>query len=213
MENILFLHGWGGDENSFASVLPYFRTKYNCICVAMPRNQDVTWTLDDYADFVRAELDRLGVRKAHIICHSFGARVAVLLVTAQPKRFGALVMSGPAGLRRRFNLWVWLRIRLHKMGIIRGKGSPDYRVLSRAGKITFQNIIKRDLSPEIARIVNPTLLIWGEKDTAIKKYMVKRWTKLNTCTRLETYKNSGHFCFMDSPAKFIIDVEEFLDAF
>lgn len=212
MDNILFLHGWGGDKKSFAPVLPFFRSNYNCICVSMPKEPDEPWTLENYADLIFAELDRENIKEAHIVAHSFGARVAAMLVNLQPARFGKLILTSPAGIKPRFNFWRWLKIRLHKLKIIRSKGSTDYRTLSKNGKITFQNIIKRDLTTEISRIVNPSLIIWGAKDTAIKKYMVKRWTKLNDCIRIKTYNSSGHFCFIDEPARFITDIEEFLNA-
>jgi len=212
MENILFLHGWGGDEKSFSSILPFFRTKYNCVCVSMPREPDTVWTLGDYANFVFEELDKKDIQKTHIIAHSFGARVAALLVNLQPERFDKLVLTGPAGIRPRFNLWRWFKIRLHKAKITKSKGSADYRVLSHNGKLTFQNIIKRDLAPEISRITNSTLIIWGVCDKSVKNYMVKRWTKLQCCITLKVYQNSGHFCFLDKPSRFTIDVEEFFSA-
>jgi len=176
----------------------------------MPRETDEPWTLEDYADFVFAELDRLGIEKTHIIAHSFGARVAALLVNMQSERFGRLVLAGPAGIKSRFRFWRWLRIRLHKAKIIKSKGSADYRDLSVSGKVTFQNIIKRDLSPEISRIVQPTLIIWGTRDKSIRKYMIKRWTKLNASTIIKRYKGAGHFCFLDEPARFIMDAEDFI---
>ena len=225
MTNILFLHGWGGDEKSFAAVLPFFTSKYKCVCVRMPReNYPVAcgatpsrvkgniWTLDDFADFVIAELDKLDIKKTHIIAHSFGARVAVLLVNRCPERFGKLILTGPAGIRARLGLWRRTKIKLHKMKIIKSKGSADYRVLSPEGKKTFQNIVNRDLSAEISRISHPTLLIWGTRDSAIKKSAIKRWTKLAPCAKLVIYRGCGHFCFLDAPARFIVDAEEFLNA-
>jgi len=177
----------------------------------MPRETDEPWVLEDYARLVFDELDKRGVGHTHIIAHSFGARVTALLVNMQPERFGKLVLAGPAGIKPRFNLWRWLRIRLHKAGIIKSKGSLDYRTLSHNGKVTFQNIIRRELTLEISKTTQPSLVIWGKKDKAIKKYMAKRWTKLNACITMKIYRNAGHFCFLDEPSRFIIDVEEFLD--
>jgi len=167
------------------------------------------WALEDYANFVFNKLDK-GI--THIVAHSFGARVATLLVTQHPERFGKLILTGPAGIRPRFKFWRWLRIRLHKWKILKSKGSADYRTLSLNGKITFQNIIKRDLSQEISRITQSSLIIWGTRDKAIKKYQIYRWTKLNTYTTMKIYKGAGHFCFLDEPARFIVDTEEFLNA-
>ena len=212
MDNILFLHGWGGNEKSFASVLPFFQTKYNCICPALPREPETPWTLEDYVRLVFAELDQRDIKHTHIIAHSFGARVAVLLVNLQPERFGRLVLAGPAGIRPRLSFFRRLKIRLHKAGIIKSRGSTDYRGLTPAGKQTFQNIVNRDLSPEISRVRQPVLVIWGTKDDSIKKKCLKRWTNLNTCVRIKFYNKAGHFCFLDAPARFIVDAEEFLNA-
>ena len=212
MDNILFLHGWGGDDKSFSNILPYFRRKYNCVCISMPREPDEPWSLEDYAKMVFEELDKQGITHTHIVAHSFGARVTAILVKHQPERFGKLVLTGPAGIKPRLHLWRWFRVRLHKAKIFKSKGSADYRNLSHNGKLTFQNIIKRDLSFEISKITQPSLIIWGKKDKAIKKYQIKRWTKLNACTTIKIYKGAGHFCFLNEPAKFIIDVEEYLNA-
>jgi len=213
MDNILFLHGWGGNERSFASVLPFFEGKYNCVCVYLPTEPGEVWTLEDYADTVLCELDKRGIQKAHIIAHSFGARVAVLLVGRQPERFGKLVLTGPAGLRPRLSIIRRLKIRLHKAGLVKGRGSADYRILSPTGKKTFQNVVNRDLSAEIARIGHSILIIWGDKDDAVKKYMINRWTKLACRVTIKVYKGCGHFCFLDKAARFILDTEEFLNAF
>jgi pimeloyl-ACP methyl ester carboxylesterase len=135
----------------------------------------------------------------------------VLLVNRQPERFGKIVLTGPAGLRQRKSFFRWLRVHLHKAGIIKSRGSADYRALSAVGKATFKNIVNRDLSAEIARIRQPVLVIWGDQDTAIKKYMIKRWTKLQIRATLKVYKGCGHFCFLDKPARFVLDTEEFIN--
>lgn len=204
------MHGWGGDEKSFSNILPFFRSNYSCVCVKFPKEPETPWTLEDYADLVFAELDRQGIQSTHIIAHSFGARVATLLIAMQPQRFGRLVLTGPAGIKPRFRLWRWIRIRLHKAKIIKSRGSSDYRVLSHSGKITFQNIIKRELTQEISKITSPTLIIWGTKDKAVKKYMILRWTKLNAYTTIKIYRNASHFCFLDSPARFTVDAYRFI---
>lgn len=218
MENLLFLHGWGGSDKSFAAVEQYFRAKYNCIFACFPCFQITdenpptsAYTLEDYAEQVVKLIDEKKVNKCHIIAHSFGCRVAALLVNMYPQRFGKLILIGPAGIPKRFSLRLKVKIWLHKIGVIKLRGSTDYRALTDIGKITFQNVIKRDLRPEIRRIKNQTLIIWGNRDKAVKRYMVKLWTKLSSGARLITYKGAGHFCYVDAPTRFIIDAQEFLN--
>lgn len=91
-----------------------------------------------------------------------------------------------------------------------GKGSSDYRILSPAGKQTFQNIIRRDLSDIIRKIKTPTLLVFGKKDKSTPIYMGKRWTRLQKGSILKVYGDAGHYTFIDRPAKFIRDAYRFL---
>lgn len=218
MENLLFLHGWGGNDKSFAAVEPYFRANFNCIFVRFPCFQKTDkdlplkpYTLEDYAAEVVKTLDENKINKCHIIAHSFGCRVAVLLANSYPQRFGKLILTGPAGIPKRFSLRLKIKIWLHKIGIIKLRGSQDYRALTDIGKITFQNIIKRDLRPEIKKVKHRTLIIWGDRDSSVRRYMVKVWTNLNSNTKLIIYKGAGHFCYLDAPARFIIDAQEFLN--
>ena len=209
----MFLHGWGGNETSFANILPFFRCHYRCLTLSMPMFQkegyaDKPWTLDDYAGFVTQFLDNNKVEYCHIIAHSFGCRVATLLATQNPSRYGQLVFTGAAGIRYRkrvnsIKIWFYkLRKKLFKT--TKG-GSSDYRNLSQVGKITFQNIINRDLSPDIAKIQNPTLLIFGHYDKSTPLKIGRKWQKLVKNSELRVYKNSGHFCYIDEAERFIAD--------
>ncbi|MDR1917915.1 MAG: alpha/beta hydrolase [Christensenellaceae bacterium] len=182
METILFLHGWGGNEHSFAPIEKYFGRYFQTLCPAMPCPPDEVWTLDDYVMSVEKLLAENNVTKCHIICHSFGARVAVLLINKNPHLVGKLIVTGGAGLKPRFNLRIWAKIKIYKIkkrlfGRAKG-GSADYRKLTPNGKKTFNNIVGRDLCNEIKKVKTPTLLIYGAKDRATPVYMAKRWAKL-----------------------------------
>lgn len=169
---------------------------------------DKPWTLEDYANFV---FEFLGDEKQiHLIAHSFGARVAIVMETMRPGTFSRMLLTGAAGIPRRRNLWRWLKIHLHKMRIWKSKGSAEYRILSPNGKRTFQNIIKHDLRPLIKKIHIPTLLVYGSKDTATPIYIAKRWTRIAPNARLRIYKGVGHFCFIENPARFVSDALEWL---
>lgn len=213
-ETILFLHGWGGNEDSFAPIKKYFGRDYNCLAPAMPCPPDTVFTMEDYALYIEEVLQQNSVAKCHIICHSFGARVAVLLIARNPQLADRLVVCGGAGLRPRFRLRVWLKIKIYKLkrrlfGHADG-GSSDYRSLTENGKKTFSNIIKRDLADEIKNIKTPTLLIYGARDKATPPYVGRRWKALASAAELKIYKDAGHFAYLEQCAKFIKDAESFL---
>jgi pimeloyl-ACP methyl ester carboxylesterase len=228
------LHGWGGNENSFLPIVKYFSRFYNCLSPSMPcfqkggpdKHPTRPWTLDDYAEYTENILRDSGIKRCHIVCHSFGARVAVLLIKRNPKLVDKLVVCGGAGLKARFNLQVWLKIKIYKikrrllnsvrrlfgrppLGRIAG-GSADYRSLTENGKKTFINIIRRDLAGEINTVQTPTLLIYGRHDRATPPYMGRRWAKLCKTAKLKIYDTAGHFAYLDEPAKFIKDTAKFI---
>lgn len=226
-ETILFLHGWGTNSSIFVRVMSFFENlsvDYKILALDLPMfacgdsdSPGAPWGLENYSDYVEQFLDKEGVENCHIIAHSFGARVAVLLCTRNLGRFGKLVLTGAAGLRKRLSFCKCLRVRFHKMGIWKNKGSEDYRKLTHTGKVTFQNILRRDLSGEIANLKNPTLLIWGRKDSATPLKMGKKWLRLQNKgwtkqkpARILIYRDSGHFCFLDEPERFIRDAHSFL---
>jgi len=169
-------------------------------------------TLDDYVDIVEQKLIDEKVTTCHVIGHSFGCRVAVLLARRNPHMIRKMVLTGAAGLRPRFNIKTWSKIKLYKMFKV-GKGSTDYQKLSPTGKKTFKNIIHRNLAQEIYGLKTPTLLIYGKKDTATPIYMARKWAKLqgNTAT-LKIYPKAGHYAFIDAPQRFITDAYAFLEA-
>lgn len=51
------------------------------------------YTLPDMADDLQALLDHLGVKTAHVVGHSFGARVALYYTTAHPERVSSLTAA------------------------------------------------------------------------------------------------------------------------
>jgi pimeloyl-ACP methyl ester carboxylesterase len=207
---IIFLHGWGACAQTFAPIAEFFKTARECIYIDFDCNPDTPKTLDDYVAQVENVITERKINSADIVGHSFGARVAVLLANRNPHIIRRMVLTGAAGLKPRFNVKTYLKIRAYKIFKI-GSGSADYKKLSHGGKITFQNVIKRNLAPDIARVSQPTLLIFGKKDKSTPIYMSKRWTKLQKTSILKIYPRAGHFAFIDAPADFIRDAYNFFE--
>jgi pimeloyl-ACP methyl ester carboxylesterase len=206
---ILFLHGWGTNSASFTPILNFFKTQTTCITVDFDCNPAVVMTLNDYVDIAERELIKNKVTKCHIIAHSFGARVAVLLALRNPHIIERMCLTGAAGLKPRFNLKRFIKIKLYKIFKI-GHGSADYKILSTTGKQTFKNIIMRDLHAEIKQVSQKTLLIFGKKDKSTPIYMAKRWTKAQKQSILKIYPSAGHCAFLDNTALFVTDAYKFL---
>ena len=145
-EPLLLLHGWGTDGSVFSALVEHFSKRFDVIAPDFPPfglsgELDRDYTVDDYKDLILSLLDGLGIRKAHIICHSFGGRVIAKLAACHPERVGKIIFCASAGLPYKKTFARSLKkIRyrfarlLAKLGIIRRERlkkyfSLDYRVL------------------------------------------------------------------------------------
>ncbi len=221
MKTILFLHGWGGNADSFAPISQYFaRTcdengaAYQVLTLSLPCPPAQVYTLEDYANDVDWFLQEQGVARCMVVAHSFGARLVAVLNARHPKLFTKIVITGGAGLPSRKSFRVWLKIRWYKLcrrlgWKVKG-GSADYRQLDANGKVTFQNVIHRDLTDEVKQITAPLLLIWGSRDRDTPCDQLRRWCRLVPHAQKIIYRGKGHFAYLEDSARFITDVGCFL---
>ena len=80
---VVFLHGWGGDCQSFIALsncINDYQTKH--ILIDFPpfgksEEPKQIWTLEDYANCLYLVLQKENIKKVIIIAHSFGGRVAI----------------------------------------------------------------------------------------------------------------------------------------
>ena len=95
--SLLLIHGgWGGAAAHWEPVFAPLAEGYDVIAPDLPGFVDGDATdlrsVDDYADWLVALLDVLGVQRAACVGNSFGASVAWSLACRHPERCGALVL-------------------------------------------------------------------------------------------------------------------------
>ncbi|MBQ7452806.1 MAG: alpha/beta hydrolase [Clostridia bacterium] len=222
---IVFLHGWGGDFNSFSYFAKELSDKYFCIVVNFKSMMfgDEVLAMQDFADRLKTKLDDFGYDKFTFVGHSFGGRVIAKLASFSPEIIEKVVLISVAGLPRRQKLCYHLRVRwfkivkwLAKRGLVNPQrlekfGSKDYRALSPNAKQTFNNIIKENLTKCYKSINVPTLIYWGEKDKETPIYMAKKLNKIIANSGLYVDKNAGHFCYLENPQAFVRAVRIFME--
>lgn len=211
---VLFLHGWGCDSSIFYEIVKDLENFYKCILVDFPpfgqsSKPNKILTLNHYALFINEILKKESIKNYSVICHSFGARVALLL-----KFDGALIITGGAGLKPKRNAKYYFKIwkyKLFKKFLKQEKqGSKDYQKLSGKMKKTFVNIVSTFQEKDAKLIKNPTLLIYGDKDKETPIYMAKKFYKLIQNSTLKIYKGASHFAFLEKKELFFSDVFDFL---
>lgn len=192
------------------------------------------WGVKEYAEWTRAVMKQMAMNRPALVAHSFGARVAVYLAAHYPEEFGPLVLTGAAGLRPRKTWQGRVRTRLFQAGRLGLKAlglvpamkpkadkwldslrktfsSADYMATPEGLRGSFSRIVRQDLKPLLAQIKQPTLLVWGEKDSATPLWMGQAMQKEIEGARLLVYEADDHFAYFNQPARFANAVTIFLE--
>lgn len=181
---VVLLHGWGTSAESLSVVAKALEDRCQVYAVDLPGfgwtpSAATTWGTWEYASYVEAFMDRIGIPTADLIGHSFGGRVALVLAAQRPDRVRRLILAASAGIRPRrglllrvkvgsvklakrlFLLPVWGRLGERIVAeLYRRIGSRDYR---NAGpmRATLVKVVGEDLRGILSSIRVPTLIIWG----------------------------------------------------
>ena len=218
---LIILPGWGDTRKTFDFYINNLKDKFTIYIFDYPgfgnsKFPNKVLTLDDYVIYIKNFIKEKNINNPYIICHSFGCRIAILLISKYRILIDRLIIIGGAGIRRksiirkikilRYKLLKKLSIFIRKNkkdkylnNLIKKYGSSDYKELSYKERITFSNIINTDLSKYIKYIYSPTILIWGEKDTSTLLKDGKYMNKKIKDSALITIKKGTHFVYLEYP--------------
>lgn len=229
---LFLLHGWGADSDAWEPVarhLAQFFTVYNFDfpgfgCSPPPQT---AWSVHDYAslieDFARLE----GIEKPIILGHSFGGRISILLgAKCLPAK---MVLVDSAGILPKRSLDYYMKVYSYKTakkifslpGLRHKKeemlspwrkksGSSDYKQAEGVMKQIFVKVVNEDLTSFLPKITAPTLLVWGELDTATPVADGQQMEKAIAGSGLVILKGAGHYSYLDRLPQFLRIIDSFL---
>lgn len=229
----LLLHGWGANARSMASIARWLATDYTVWSFDLPgfgssQIPDKAWGIYEYADFVRHAMARLEIARAHVIGHSNGGRIGIILGARSPDLVDHLVLVDSAGIRpprtlglrlRGFSARTGRRLLGHPRAGKTGQraltalytrlGMSDYRD---AGPLrpTFIKIVNEDLSPLLPQVAVPTLVVWGARDGDTPLWMGRQMAEQIPNAELVVIENAGHYAYADAPEPFERALRRFL---
>ena len=90
-------------------------------------------------------------------------------------------------------------------------GSADYQQASGVMRDSFVRVVNEDLRPLLAGVGAPTLLLWGEYDTATPRSDGQLMQKMMPDAGLVTLKNGTHYAFLEKINEFLIIADKFLE--
>jgi pimeloyl-ACP methyl ester carboxylesterase len=179
------------------------------------------WWVREYCLFLKSALEKLWVKKATFISHSFGWRVLIYLNNLYPEKVEKNIFIASAWIKPEFNkiklaiikLWKWIfKIPWLKKiwNKIRNKvASRDYLASWELQQI-FLKTINEDLKEKIKNIQADSLLIRGDKDseTPIEDW---RWFNKNIKNSELLELKWTHFIYLEEPEIIFNNINKFLE--
>ncbi|HET7342902.1 MAG TPA: alpha/beta fold hydrolase [Methylomirabilota bacterium] len=190
-----------------------------------PGAPDDIYRLDNLWDLVLCYdelLDRLGLERATLVGHSFGAMVACELAAACPRRAERLALIAPIGFWRDTDPVVnWmtlepdaLRARLFRepageaAARLFGPGEPADAATAARVRLTWAMgatgkfiwpLPDKGLKKRIHRVSAPALVLWGSDDRLVPPVYAGEFTRRLAGARAEIVKDCGHAPQLEQP--------------
>jgi pimeloyl-ACP methyl ester carboxylesterase len=231
---IVFLHGWGHSGNTFMEIASNLKNKFKCYLIDLPGFglsdiQDLTWGSKHYANEIKNFINKLNFEEVILVGHSFGGKIATLTANMIVEKVKKLILIDTAGIKAPMTFSKFIKIYLFKFGktiknsgILFGLGDIIFKKIERfsgssdylnAGKIrnVFKTIVREDISVDFKQIKCPTLILWGEKDTATPLRDAYKIKELIAESRLIVFPDLGHQLPIESPHQIAHHIKEFVE--
>lgn len=232
-KTVILMHGWGCDHTTVASIERVASScGYRVVNVDFPGfgdSQEPTdvWGVEDYTRQIEALTKELGIKSPILLGHSFGGRVGILY--ASRNQVEKLILVDAAGIKPKRSLKYYWKVYSFKaikrlMYLFLGKdaaekrldakrakaGSSDYANASPMMRRILSKVVNEDLTDRLHLIKAPSLLIWGENDTATPLSDAQKMEKLIPDAGLVSFPGCGHYSFLDNPIQFAAVLRSFL---
>jgi len=216
------LHGYLSSGQSFFNQISHFSRDFEVYApdlTGFGANKDMPhpYSLDDYIDSVNKYMEENEIVNPFIVAHSFGGRIAIKGLATKRLNAKKLVLTGSAGLKPKWTIKKGVKktcFSILKKFINKDKltrfYSKDYLSLDKTMQGSFIKIVNEHLDDYLPLIDTETLIINGKLDKETPLYMAKKLNKNIKNSTLKVFDGCGHFCFLDKPNKFNMEVREFL---
>lgn len=216
-EDIILLHGWGANSNTFNRIINELKDNYHVIAIDLPGFGDTViykpLNVYEVANILYQFLVIKGITNPIIIGHSYGARIAIIY--ASKYYVSKLVIVGGAGIKKRLPIRKRFSIRVYKilkkLKINLNLGSEDYKKSNQILKKMLVNAVNTDLRCCMKKITTPTILIYGKNDEETDRYVSEEIHKNISSSSLIYLENCGHFLYLEQPNIFLLILNSFLN--
>lgn len=238
---VLLLHGWGSNAALMQPIGEALADTYRIYNVDLPGHgaspiPPEAMGVPEHAALVHDVITNEIGQPVTLIGHSNGGRIGLHMASQATYKhhFNRLVLISPSGITPKRSWKYYLRKttatvlkapfqilpkRLRDFGldwlrhslVWKMLGSSDYRQLQGVMRETFVQTVNFHVNEAVRDIHVPTLLFWGDQDTAISKYQMDYLEQRIPDAGLVVLKGAGHYGHLDAPDVFDAATRHFLE--
>lgn len=233
-QDVLVLHGWGANIDTVMPIVNLLKSNFKVYALDLPGfgssdEPKEVYGSKEYAEIVKKFIDYMEMKRVILIGHSFGGKISIWLGSLYPEIVDKIVLIDSAGLIPKRGLKYYIKVYSFKLlkAIYKGVffwvdekskmerfyrkfGSDDYKAAQGIMRKILVKVVNENLKPLLKTIQAPTLLIWGDEDTATPLYMGKIMEKEIPDSGLVVLKGAGHYSYLDKFNEFSIILNAFL---
>jgi len=224
---LVLLHGFGGSRHVWDGVRRFLDPSRHILFYDLPGHGQSLGALGEgaapqFAGLVLTDLERRGIQNAHVVGHSLGGAVAVLMGLLKPQRISRLTLLGPGGFGPEINADLLndlahaatpeeIAASLHAMA------TPDFDpaafIISHMAEerkvpgqlaalgVLLSRIVREGrqgaFTPEqLASLIMPVALVWGELDPVLPAFQAENAPPSFNLVR---QSGSGHMLPLEAP--------------
>ena len=236
------LQGWGTDLSVYDSVAAAINDRYRVVQVDLPGFGDSdeprdAWSVDDYSAFFCEFLEKLNIKRATLIGHSYGGRMIIKMaarsasVVGLPFEISRIMLIDSAGVMPERTATQSYKVKRYKAlkkfltskpihslfpevidYWLSKQGSDDYRKASPVMRASLVKAVNEDLKHLMPKVEQETLLVWGENDPDTPLSDAHIMEELMPNAALVVSEGAGHYSFLEQPVLFKSIIRSYLEA-
>lgn len=231
---MVMLHGWGDTSDTFLPLLHVLEKKFTVIRIDLAgfggsQTPEAGWSLHEYAVFVRNVLQKIAVSPQDItvlVGHSNGGAIAITALSEGLLGAKRLILIASSGIRTTQKTAKSAKKVTAKIGKLASMFLPASKkqklrqayyqkigsdmLVAPHMEATFKKIIKEDVLERSQKIAVPTLLIYGELDTAAPPLFGQMFQQAINGSELRVAQGADHFLHQQHSEKVIAYMKAFL---
>ena len=222
-KDVVLLHGWGQNIEMMNPIGERLKNDYHITILDLPgfgKSSEPTydWTIYDYYEMLKEFLKELKIKNPILIGHSFGGRISIIYASKEKVDKLVLLASPFRKSVKKDTLKIKILKFLKKVPLLKDLedyaktkiGSTDYRNASPVMRKILVNTVNEDLESCVRNIKVPTVLIWGDNDTAVSVEDARYMESIIPDAGLIVYEGCTHYAYLERLGDTINILKSFL---